>query len=126
MDRIRGLLAKSGLPNVEARAQEENDRNNNGVGSGGTDEWGNIMLPIVFRAAIGLAVLSGQVHQQAQARLHPIFHWLSLVLLLTFACFFTSKLIVSKFPIEAQVLERVGLFFTVMAFAIATSIIFLS
>ncbi|KAK7847236.1 hypothetical protein CFP56_006970 [Quercus suber] len=54
--------------------------------------WTNAMVAFCFALAIGIALLPIQIHIQ----LHISLLWLSLTVLLGFACFFVSEFIDSK------------------------------
>lgn len=74
--------------------------------------WTNAMVAFCFALAVGIALLPIQVHIQLQTSLI----WLSLTVLLGFACFFVSAFIDPKFVVTVRVLQRSGRFFTVTAF----------
>ncbi|KAF3437987.1 hypothetical protein FNV43_RR20743 [Rhamnella rubrinervis] len=79
-----------------------------------------IIVCFCFASAIEIALVSAQLH----SHLLPIFHFLSLSILLGFAALLISKLIKSMFPNAARVLEAASVFFVVTAFFIAISIPF--
>ncbi|KAF3437988.1 hypothetical protein FNV43_RR20744 [Rhamnella rubrinervis] len=80
--------------------------------------WAKMIVCFCFASAIETALLSAQLH----SHLRPIFHFLSLSILFGFASLIVSKLIKSKFPNTARVLEAASVFFVVTAFFIAISI----
>ena len=83
-------------------------------------DWTEIMIGFCLASAIDIAVASVQAHAQLSAT----FHLLSLAILFAFACFFVSEFIKSKFLVTAQVLQKLGVFFTVTAFFMAITIPF--
>ncbi|KAK9278970.1 hypothetical protein L1049_028552 [Liquidambar formosana] len=82
--------------------------------------WLKIVLAFCFSSAIDIALQSVQSHPQ----LPQTFHLLSLAILFSFASLFVAKFICSKFPIAAQVLEQVSVFFAATAFFLAVTIPF--
>ncbi|KAF3437981.1 hypothetical protein FNV43_RR20737 [Rhamnella rubrinervis] len=80
--------------------------------------WAKIIVCFCFVSAIEIALLSAQLH----SHLFPIFHFLSLSILFGFVSLLISKLINSKFPNTARVLEAASVYFVVTAFFIAISI----
>ena len=81
-------------------------------------QWQDIILGLCFTSAIGIAVQ----FLKTPSQLPPSFQLLSLTLVLTFSAVFVSKLISSKFPDTAQVVEKVAVFFAATAFFLAISI----
>lgn len=81
-------------------------------------QWQDIILGFCFASAHGIALQFVKTPSQFP----PSFHLLSLALVLTFSAVFVAKLISSKFPDTAQVIEKVAVFFAATAFFLAISI----
>ncbi|KAF3437984.1 hypothetical protein FNV43_RR20740 [Rhamnella rubrinervis] len=82
--------------------------------------WTKMIVCFCLASAIEVAILSAQL----LSHLLPIFHSLSLSILFGFASLLIGKLMNSKFPNTARVLEAASVFFVVTAFFIAISIPF--
>ena len=83
-------------------------------------DWDKIMVTFCLASAPAMALTHAQIH----SKYSPAFHVLSFVCLLCFASLFVSKFMNSKFPVIAQVLDLVGVFFGVTAFFTAITIPF--
>ncbi|KAK4566571.1 hypothetical protein RGQ29_002728 [Quercus rubra] len=81
-------------------------------------QWQDLIFGFCFTSALGIALQSTQVPSQ----LPLSFHLLSLTVILAFSTLFVAKLISSKFPVQAQVVEKVAVFFLITAFFLAISI----
>ncbi|KAJ0105532.1 hypothetical protein Patl1_18982 [Pistacia atlantica] len=79
-----------------------------------------IMIGFCLPSAVEIALQS----LNTQSRLSPMFHFLSLAIILSFSFIFVSKFMRLKFPLIAQVLERVGVLFAVTAVFVAFTIPF--
>ncbi|GMN58007.1 hypothetical protein TIFTF001_027127 [Ficus carica] len=75
-------------------------------------EWTNIMVGFCLESVIKIAVLSAQIN----SALPIVFHLVSVSLSLALASFFVCKFAGSRFLLTAQVLEPVGMLFTVTGF----------
>jgi hypothetical protein len=80
----------------------------------------NTMLTVCLASAPTLAL----TYAQLQPKYSPTFHVVSFEFLLCFASLFVSKFMNSKFPVIAQVLDIVGVFFGVTAFFTAITVPF--
>ena len=81
-------------------------------------QWQDLIFGFCFTTALGIALQS----TQAPSQLPLSFHLLSLTVILAFSTLFVAKLISSKFPVQAQVVEKVAVFFLITAFFLAISI----
>ncbi|GAY59629.1 hypothetical protein CUMW_195960 [Citrus unshiu] len=77
-----------------------------------------IMIGFCLPLAIEIALQSLQV----QSQLPPMFHFLSLAIIFSFTFLFLGKLMGTRFPKAAQVLEGLGLLFAVTAIFVAVII----
>ncbi|GMN58006.1 hypothetical protein TIFTF001_027122 [Ficus carica] len=107
---MRKLCAKFGVVETESLAAEHLINR----------EWTNIMVEFCLESVIKIAVLSAQINSE----LPTVFHLVSISLSLALASFFVSKFAGSRFPLTAQVLERVGMLFAVTGFVTAVTIPF--
>ncbi|KAG2667174.1 hypothetical protein I3760_15G099400 [Carya illinoinensis] len=82
------------------------------------DVWAKIMLPFCLTAAIDIALVYVQLYSQFPGD----FHWLSLAILLAFACFFVAGFINPKYVGTAKVLVKCGFFFTYTSFFISITV----
>lgn len=83
-------------------------------------DWANIMVGLCLPSAIQIVVLSAQINSE----LPTIFHFVSFSFVLAFVSFFVGKFTGTRFPLTAQVLERVGMLFAVTGFFMAVTIPF--
>lgn len=81
-------------------------------------QWQDIIMGFCFTSALEIALQSTQTASQ----LSPSFHWLSLAVVLTFSTLFVAKFMSSKYPVHAQVVEKVAVFFVTTAFFLAIAI----
>ncbi len=81
-------------------------------------EWQDIIMGFCFTSALGIALQS----MQTPCQLPPSFHLLSLAVVFTFSALFVAKFISSKFPVPAQAVEKVAVFFMTTAFFHAIAI----
>ncbi|PON61659.1 hypothetical protein PanWU01x14_143180 [Parasponia andersonii] len=101
-------------PQAASRVHEERVDKNHQI------DWIILMIGFCMESATDIALQSVQSTDQ-----HPSkFHFLSLLILFTFATIFVARFIRSKFPITAQVLEGFGIFLAVSAFCYAITIPF--
>ncbi|GMN58008.1 hypothetical protein TIFTF001_027118 [Ficus carica] len=107
---MRKLCAKFGVVETESLA----------AGHQINREWTNIMVGFCLASVIEIAVLSAQINSE----LPTIFHFVSVSLSLALASFFVGEFAGSRFPLTAQVLERVGILFAVTGFVTAVTIPF--
>ncbi|KAJ0049128.1 hypothetical protein Pint_16333 [Pistacia integerrima] len=83
-------------------------------------DWAMIMIGFCLPSAVEIALQS----LQTKSQLSPMFHFLSISIILSFTFLFVSKFMNTKFPVSAQVLERVGVLFAVTAIFVAITIPF--
>ncbi|KAE7998031.1 hypothetical protein FH972_002610 [Carpinus fangiana] len=105
-------------PDVEAAPQAQPnglDVNNH------IRDLANIMVNFCLVWAPAMALIYAQI----QSKYSPTLHLISFEFLLCFASFFVSKFMNSKFPVIAQVLDLVGVFFVGTAFFTVITIPFL-
>ena len=81
----------------------------------------NIMVNFCLAWAPAMALTYAQLHSKYYS---PTIHVVSFEFLLCFASLFVSKFMNSKFPVIAQVLDLVGVFFGVTAFFTAITVPF--
>ncbi|GAY38003.1 hypothetical protein CUMW_033330 [Citrus unshiu] len=81
-------------------------------------DWAMIMIGFCLPSAIEIALQSLQV----QSQLPLMFHFLSLAVIFSFTFLFLGKLMRTRFPIAAQVLEGLGLLFAVTTIFVAVII----
>ncbi|GMN58012.1 hypothetical protein TIFTF001_027116 [Ficus carica] len=84
-------------------------------------ECTNVTVGFCLAFVIEIAVLSAQINSE----LPTVFHLVSISLSLALASFFVCKFPGSRFPLTAQVLERVGMLFAVTRIVTAVTIPFL-
>jgi hypothetical protein len=102
-------------PDLEAPAQQHGlEVDNHNI------DWAKIMMTFRLAYAPSIALTYAQVH----SKFTPTFHVVSFEFLLSFASFFVSKFMNSKFPVIARLLHRVGVFFAVTAFCTSITIPF--
>lgn len=82
-------------------------------------DWIIVMIGFCMESATDIALQSVQSTDHGSN-----FHFLSLLILFTFAAIFVARCIRSKFPITAQVFEGLGIFLAVSAFCYAITIPF--
>ena len=102
-------------PDLEAGAQPLHLEVHNRI-----RDWAKIMVTFCLAWASAIALTYAQVH----SKFSPMFNVVSFECLLCFASFFVSGFMNSKFPVIARVLDRVGVFFAVIAFFTAITIPF--
>ena len=79
---------------------------------------------IMVNSCLAWAPAMALTYAQLQSKYSPTFHVVSFEFLLCFASLFVSKFMNSKFPVIAQVLDLVGVFFGVTAFFTAITVPF--
>ena len=85
-------------------------------------QWQDLLFGFCFTSALGIALRSTRDPSQLPLSLRLF----SLIVILAFSTIFVAKLISSKCPGQAQVLEKVAVFFWITAFFLAISIPMLS
>ena len=82
-------------------------------------KWQDIIMGFCFTSALQMALQ----YMKTQSQLIPVsFHLLSLTVVLTFSALFVAKLIGSKYPVSAQIVDEVAVFFVTTAFFLAITI----
>ena len=79
-------------------------------------EWQDLIMGFCFTSALGIALQS----MQTPSQISPSVHLLSLAVV--FSALFVAKFISSKFPDQAQAVEKVAVFFMTTAFFHAIAI----
>ncbi|KAL4633960.1 hypothetical protein ACB092_04G161600, partial [Castanea dentata] len=82
-------------------------------------QWQEIIMGFCFASALQIAL---QYTKTPSSQLPLSFHLLSLTVVLTFSALFVAKLISSKYPVSAQVVDEVAVFFVTTAFFLAITI----
>ncbi|KAH7852145.1 hypothetical protein Vadar_021087 [Vaccinium darrowii] len=81
-------------------------------------DWPQLVIAFCFTSAMDVALQSIETRTQL-----PLpFHFLSLAIVFAFTSLFVARHISSKFPLQAGVLEKVGIFFAVTAFFVAITV----
>ncbi|KAJ0105534.1 hypothetical protein Patl1_18984 [Pistacia atlantica] len=111
-EKIFQLLPRAAAPNQREPAAPAADQYNL--------DWAMIMIGFCLPSAVEIALQS----LQTKSQLSPMFHFLSISIILSFTFLFVSKFMSTKFPVSAQVLERVGVLFAVTAIFVAITIPF--
>ena len=81
-------------------------------------QWQAMVMGFCFTSALQIALQ----YMKTPSQLPLSFHLLSLTVVLTFSALFVAKLISSKYPVPAQVIDEVGVFFVNTAFFLAITI----
>uniref|UniRef100_A0A7N2RBK6 Uncharacterized protein n=1 Tax=Quercus lobata TaxID=97700 RepID=A0A7N2RBK6_QUELO len=81
-------------------------------------QWQDIIMGFCFTSALQIALQ----YTKTPSQLPLSFHLLSLTVVLTFSALFVAKLISSKYPVSAQVVDEVAVFFVTTAFFLAITI----
>ena len=81
-------------------------------------KWQDIIMGFCFTSALQIA----HQYTKTPSQLPLSFHLLSLTVVLTFSALFVAKLISSKYPVSAQVVDEVTVFFVTTAFFLAITI----
>nr|POE52355.1 hypothetical protein CFP56_65587 [Quercus suber] len=82
-------------------------------------QWQDIIMGFCLTSALQIALQ----YIKTPSQLLPLsFHLLSLTVVLTFSALFVAKLIGSKYPVPAQVVNEVAVFFVTTAFFLAITI----
>ncbi|KAK7844330.1 hypothetical protein CFP56_010996 [Quercus suber] len=81
-------------------------------------QWQDIIMGFCFTSALQIALQ----YTKTPSQLPLSFHLLSLTVVLTFSALFVAKIISSKYPVSAQVVDEVAVFFVTTAFFLAITI----
>ena len=81
-------------------------------------QWQGIIMGFCFTSALQIALQ----YMNTPSQLPLTFHLLSLTVVLTFSALFVAKLISSKYPVPAQVIEEIAVFFVTTAFFLAITV----
>ena len=81
-------------------------------------EWQNVIMGFCFSSALEITILFAQTNSE----LSPLYYVLSFAILLTFLSLFVSKLIMHKFTVASQVLEKAAVIIAATALVLATTI----
>ncbi|KAL4632279.1 hypothetical protein ACB092_04G038400 [Castanea dentata] len=81
-------------------------------------QWQDIIMGFCFTSALEIAIQSTQTASQLSSSLH----WLSLAVVLTFSTLFVAKFMSTKYPVHAQLVEKVAVIFATTVFFLAIAI----
>ncbi|CAK9147888.1 unnamed protein product [Ilex paraguariensis] len=85
-----------------------------------TQDWPMVLVAFCLASAVEIALC----WVQNSGRLPLLFHFLSFFILLAFTSLLVARFVASKYPIQSQALDRVGVFCVATAFFFAVTIPF--